>query len=160
MTTNHVNLVGKRFGWWVVIARAPSRKASRSSRWLCRCRCGTERVVWANHLPNGQSRSCGCRRGEAHGDSTPPTPEYTAWARMWTYCTNKKHPRYKDWGGRGIRVCARWQSYTAFLADMGRRPSPHHSLDRKDNDGDYTPKNCRWATRKQQANNKRTSKRS
>lgn len=148
-----VGLLGKHFGRWLVIAPAPSR--GKGARWRCRCRCGSVRAVTASRLRNGTSRSCGCIRGETHGESQPPTAEYTAWARMWTYCRNVKHPKYKDWGGRGIRVCRRWLSYRSFLDDMGRRPSRKHSLDRKNNNGNYTPRNCRWATAKQQANNTR-----
>jgi len=85
--------------------------------------------------------------------------EYRSWAAMKQRCYNSKLKNYKDYGGRGIRVCAQWVvSFEHFLADMGPRPSPHHSLDREDVDGWYTPDNCRWATAKEQANNKRPPK--
>jgi hypothetical protein len=92
-----------------------------------------------------------------HGESDPPTPEYEAWHQMKSRCLNSKDKRFKDYGGRGIAICERWQnSYEMFLADMGRRPSPQHSLDRfPNNDGDYEPTNCRWATRSEQQQNKR-----
>jgi hypothetical protein len=76
---------------------------------------------------------------------------------MLTRCRNPRNARYKDYGGRGITVCEAWRSFEAFLADMGRRPSPAHSLDRRENDGNYEPGNCRWATPEEQANNRRVA---
>ena len=87
------------------------------------------------------------------------TPEFRAWAHMKHRCFNPNHPRYLDWGGRGIMVCDRWKnSFENFLADMGTKPSPKHSIDRIDNDGDYCPDNCRWATKTDQSNNKRNNR--
>jgi hypothetical protein len=92
-----------------------------------------------------------------HGDANhrKRAPEYRAWTQMRSRCSDASRVDYKDYGGRGISVCSRWDSYELFLADLGRRPSPLHSLDRKDNDGDYTPSNCWWATRAAQSRNKR-----
>ena len=91
-----------------------------------------------------------------HGMSK--TPEYDAWYHMKVRCFNPNYKQYSDWGGRGITVCDRWLNFKNFIADMGTKPSPKHSLDRINNDGDYCPKNCRWATRAEQQNNLRNNK--
>jgi hypothetical protein len=93
-----------------------------------------------------------------HGEAQK-TKEYSAWSRLPGRCYNPKHKAYKNYGGRGITICDRWRySYENFLADMGRAPSPKHSIDRIDNDGNYEPSNCRWATAKVQGNNQRKTK--
>jgi Staphylococcus phage HNH endonuclease len=99
-------------------------------------------------------------RNFKHGDAvgTKPSPEWICWHAMRQRCTNKNRDDWENYGGRGIRVCKRWNSFKTFLADMGRKPFPKAQLDRKDNNGNYEPQNCKWSTAKQQANNRRKSK--
>ncbi len=157
------DLTGKRVGRLEVLHVA-ERTAS-GTRWLCLCACGTETTVYSFHL-TGKNLilSCGCLRQEVvasyslkHGDNTRTkrAPEYGVWSAMLDRCTNTKNKQYKDYGGRGIKVSPRWLNYVHFLEDMGRRPSPELTLERMNNDKGYYKRNCRWATRKEQASNRR-----
>ena len=131
--------------------------------WNCLCKCGKIKQVRGDHLKSGGTRSCGCFRKEqtariktTHGQAKKgkQSREYRSWTHMMSRCYDMKCKDYRDYGGRGIRVCERWHTFENFYADMGDRPK-YRSLDRKDNDGDYAQGNCRWATSKEQANNTR-----
>jgi hypothetical protein len=154
------DLIGKRFSRLKVIGIAPRKGLKR--RWLCRCDCGKTSIAFTSDLIGGYHKSCGClqkeitgRRSRTHALSK--SVEYQTWCGMKARC-QPEYIKYKDYGGRGISVCARWEdSFENFLADMGPRPSGKYSIDRINNDGNYEPGNCRWATDAQQRANKRSS---
>jgi hypothetical protein len=149
--------IGERFDRWVVLERRENGgKRLNQARYLCRCDCGTERVLYGGMLTADRSHSCGCRQSWATHRQTH-TVEYAAWANMKDRCERPTCIGYHNYGGRGIRVCERWlNSFENFYADVGPRPSPKHSLDRWPNpNGHYEPGNVRWATAKEQALNTR-----
>jgi len=162
----HRNEIGRRYGRLVVISREPDGK-HRMRRWLCRCDCGTLTVTSQACLRRGDTKSCGClarelliKRNEkgTHGESCPPTKEYTAWCSIKERCFNRNTKDYILYGARNIRICKRWRnSYVNFLSDVGRAPSPEYTLGRIDNDGNYEPDNVRWETQRQQSNNRRNN---
>lgn len=157
----HAPQPGDRFGRLVFKESVEIRK--RGTRYgIFVCDCGTEKEISIPNVATGKSRSCGCLAVEVTGDRARThgmtgTPEYRTWNNMWNRCTNPVTSRYERYGGRGITVCDRWCSFENFIEDMGPRPSPMHSIERDDVNGNYEPGNCRWATRKEQHWNKSTS---
>jgi hypothetical protein len=171
-------VVGLTFGRLTIIATSRKMLASqnRNRYVVAKCQCGTTTAVRLDALKSGHIQSCGCLAAEqtslrlkknnhqlkhGHAKRTGKTSEYIAWWGMVQRCEYPKHNGFEYYGGRGIKICNRWRygengatGFQCFLADMGRRPSNGHSVDRINNDGDYEPANCRWATWSEQALNK------
>lgn len=173
-----IDLTGQRFSRWTVISRQGSDK-DYNALYLCRCDCGTEKIVYAAALRSGDSSSCGCYSVErssevnaTHGQTRGRIRSslYSRWVSAVGRCENPKHKRYKDWGGRGVKMCAGWrEDFGSFYKDMGD-PPPGLMIDRINNDGHYScghcyecqkfgwPANCRWVTPKESMQNRRPNK--
>lgn len=163
------DLTGQRFHRLLAERRAGNAKNG-EPLYSCLCDCGNGTITRGQHLRSGSVKSCGCFKSEhsraniikistTHGHcANGVSPTYESFVAMWARCTYDKHPAYHQYGGRGIAICERWSDFENFLADMGERPSKKHSLDRVNNNGNYEPGNCRWATWKEQARNRSSNR--
>ncbi|KKL65213.1 hypothetical protein LCGC14_2157220 [marine sediment metagenome] len=159
------NLVGQKFGRLIVLKRMDNDKWGHL-RWLCKCDCGKKIIAQGHHLKDNHTQSCGClakeqliERSTTHGHTTRRniSKTYVSWLHVIQRCTNPNDKRYKDYGGRGIKVCKRWMKFENFLEDMGKIPEGY-SIDRINNNKGYKKSNCKWSTKKEQSRNTRRNR--
>lgn len=166
MSKRTKNLVGEKFGRWVVLEFAGYK--NKKAHWLCKCDCGKEKIVCGKNLILGKTKSCGCLHNEQiveyftkHGDRSlkNTTRLYTIWKNMRSRCCNSNNPKFNRYGGRGIKICDEWyNSYSCFRDwALSNGYLENLTIDRINNDGNYEPSNCRWATTKEQSRNRSTN---
>ena len=160
---NFIDLTGQVFGCLTALHPGERSKKITNTIWVCLCSCGKLAQVSSGKLKNGHTKSCGCfrrtrliERNRTHGGCG--TKAYRSWKHLLERCCNPNNKRWKDYGGRGINVCDRWREFKHFLVDMGEPPTKEHSIDRINNDGNYEPSNCRWATTEEQSRNTRRNR--
>lgn len=151
---NKIEMIGKKFSNLTVVSEGDRGKKG-DILWNCKCECGRVKQINGHSLRKGLSKSCGCLKMKANGLSTHPI--YRVWVRMKERCLSPNNKKYKDYGGRGIKICQRWMSFKNFYEDMFQSYRRGLSLDRMDNDGDYNRVNCRWSTPQEQNKNKRSN---
>ena len=159
-----IDLTGKRFGRLIVL-RYVDKDRWRSSRWLCSCDCGKEKIIIGQSLKSGATKSCGCLHIEktierftkhGHVKNGKISKTYIIWDSMISRCINPNNISYKNYGGRGITICKSWSKFGNFLEDMDEVPKKHQ-IDRINNNGNYCKDNCKWSTRTEQGRNKRNN---
>ena len=161
MSRKRLDMSGMVFGRLTATGIAPKDMwRNHNAHWICKCECGNEKIINGNDLRSGNVNSCGCLRKEkfgsrfkTHGYSSHPL--YGIWVGIIHRCENPNMPNFKKYGALGIKVCDRWKSFEHFVSDIGPRPSANHSIDRVNPHGNYEPSNCRWATSREQALNKK-----
>lgn len=160
-----IDLIGKRFERLIVIKQV-GEDNSKNYKWLCLCNCGKEKIILGYDLENGHTKSCGCLQKEnasiynikhGHNKVGKRSKTYQSWVNMIARCTNSSHKQWKDYGGRGIKVCERWLKFENFLEDMGEAPRGL-TIERIKNKKGYFKENCKWATRKEQMRNTRSNR--
>ena len=157
-----IEMVGKKFGRLLAIEKAGKTKRG-DILWRCLCDCGNEPIIRGSNMRNGNTKSCGCLFKESLSKRFTKhkmchTPTYCSWDSMFQRCNNSNNPHYKDYGGRGIKICDSWLKFENFYKDMGKRPDLSFTIERVNNNKGYFSGNCMWATRSEQSRNKRIRK--